>query len=624
MKVSDLSVKRPIYVIVLFLVIALLGLIGLTSLQSELMPKFTPPSLNVQVIYPGASPTEVENSLTRKLEDALSSLQGVESMRSYSFEGMSMVFTSFTYGVDIDKAMTDAQNKIDSKKAELPSGILSPIINKISVDEKSVMTLSVTADMDPMELAATVEDRILPDLLRIPGMARVTTVGERSKEVQINLNTEKMRSLGIAPVQVLGALRAANLDFPTGSLKDGQTNTAVRLSGKLESVETIRNLVLMTLPTGTQIRLCDIAEVLEAPKDMAKIARVNGHDAVLLTIYKQGDANAIDLSDDVKAATSRIEADYSASNMKMEFVSDTSEFTRASIKSVLVDLLLAVLLVALVILLFLGSFRNALIVMLVVPLSLIGSFIGMQVFHFTLNLMSLLGLSVVIGVLVDDAIVVIENVYRHLEMGKNALKATADAMKEIGVTVTTVTIVLIIVFLPIALTNSLVSDILRQFCGVIVFSIIFSLVAALTLVPLLTSRFAKAENSQDKNGFLRWFEGKINAFRDWIASILQWSLGHKRWIGLLVIALTVAVCSLFPSGFIGFEFMPDVDQSEFNLVMEMPKDISIEKASEMVAKAEEWLRARPEVVTLITKIGFSGGSNGQDAPYMAEITVKLV
>lgn len=619
MKISDLSIKRPIYVTVLFLVIALLGLIGFRSLQSELMPKFTPPSLNVQVIYPGASPTEVENSLSRKLEDALSSLQGVESIRSYSFEGMSMVFVTMVYGTDIDKAMTDAQNKIDSKKAELPSGILSPIINKITVDEKSIITLSATADLEPMDMADLVQDRLMPDLLRIPGMAKVTTVGDKEREIQVNLDMEKMKSLGLSPVQILGVLRAANLDFPTGSLKNEYANTAVHLSGKLSNIETIRSLVLTTLPTGTQIRLDDIADIQEMPKDNLKLARVDGKDAVLIDIFKQSDANAIDLSDAVREAVVQFENAYQDDGLQVEFVSDTSDFTRDSIKSVITDLLLAIILVALVILLFLGNIRNALIVMFVVPLSLIGAFIGMKLFNFSLNLMSLLGLSVVIGVLVDDAIVVIENVFRHLEMGKKPLQATSDALKEIGVTIVTVTIVLIIVFLPIALTSSLVSDILRQFCGVIVFAIFFSLVAALTLVPLLTSRYSKLENKKE-----RWFDMQVSSFRDWISSLLKWSLGHKRWIGLIVIALTVLVCSLFPMGFIGFEFMPDVDQSEFNVVMEMPKDISLEESSALAAKAEAWLMQKPEVKHLITKVGFTTGGDGQDAPYLAEIMVKLV
>jgi HAE1 family hydrophobic/amphiphilic exporter-1 len=629
MKISDISMKRPIYVIVLFLVIAILGALGFSSMQSELMPKFTPPSMNVQVIYPGASPIEVENSLTRKLEDALSSLQGVESMRSFSFEGMSMVFVSFTYGTDIDKSITDAQNKISSKKAELPSSILTPIINKITIDDKSIITLSATSNLESTKFSDLIEHRVIPELLRIPGMAKVLSIGEKNKEIQVNLDMDKLRALGISPIQIQGILRSANLDFPTGSVRNDQTNTSIRLSGKLESVEQIRNLVIITLPSGTQIRMRDIADVVEAPKDVVKIARVNGKEAVLLNIFKQGDANSIELSDNVKEAIQGLEKTYSGDGLKMEFVSDSSVFTRDSIKSVLADLMMAILLVTLVILVFLHNWRNALIVMLVVPLSLIGSFIGMKLFHFSLNLMSLLGLSVVIGVLVDDAIVVIENVYRHMEMGKSAFKATTDAMNEIGYTVITVTIVLVIVFLPIAFTNSLVSDILRQFCGVIVFAILFSLLAALTLVPLLTSRFGKIDTLDDKklwDRMMLWFEDIIKRFGNWVSNLLSWSLGHKRWVGIIVIVLTVLVCALFPLGFIGFEFMPNVDQSEFNVILEMPKDISIEESSAIVAKAESWLLKKTEVKETITMIGMTNSNNesNQGTPYLAEINVKLV
>lgn len=615
--------------IVLFLVIAILGYLGFSSLQAELMPKFTPPSMNVQVVYPGASPQEVESSLTRKLEDALSSLQGVESMRSYSFEGMSMVFVSFVYGTDIDKSISDAQNKIDSKKAELPSGILSPMINKMTIDDKSVMTLSVTSDLETADFSDLVEHRLVPEMLRIQGMAKVDAVGLHPREIQVNLDMEAMRALGLTPVQIMGSLRAANLDFPTGSLKNENTSTSIRLSGKLLSVEEIRSLVLMTMPNGTQIRLQDVADVVETTKEVNKLARVNGREAVLLNIFKQSDANAIDLSDRVSEAMAQLENSFKAENLQMQIVSDTSEFTRASISSVLVDLLLAIILVTLVILVFLHNWRNALIVMLVVPLSLIGAFIGMKLFGFTLNLMSLLGLSVVIGVLVDDAIVVIENVYRHMEMGKTPVQATIDAMREIGMTVITVTIVLVVVFLPIALTDSLVSDILRQFCGVIVFAILFSLLSAMTLVPLMTSRYGKLEvldGNRTSGRFLMWFERQVQRFADWVAGILSWSLGHKRWVGISVIVLTVLICGLFPGGFIGFEFMPDVDQSEFSTIIEMPKDISIEESGAMVAKAESWLLDKPEIVECVTMVGLtsSNDQNTQGTPYMAQINVRMV
>jgi len=629
MNISELSIKRPVYVIVLFLLVSIFGFLGYKSLQAELMPKFTPPSMNVQVVYPGASPQEVESSLTRKLEDALSSLQSVESMRSYSFEGMSMVFVSFVYGTDIDKSISDAQNKIDSKKAELPSMALSPMISKMSIDDKSVMTLSVTSDLETADFSDLVEHRLVPELLRISGMAKVDAVGLHPREIQVNLDMESMKALGLTPVQIMGVIRGANLDFPTGSLKNEQTNTSIRLSGKLLSVDEIRSLVLMTMPNGTQIRLCDVADVVETTKEVNKLARVNGKEAVLLNVFKQSDANAIDLSDRVMESMRQLEQSFADVNLHMEMVSDTSEFTRASIKSVLTDLLLAIVLVTLVILVFLHNWRNALIVMLVVPLSLIGTFIGMKLFNFTLNLMSLLGLSVVIGVLVDDAIVVIENFYRHMEMGKKPLQATVDAMREISVTIIAVTTVLVVVFLPIALTNSLVSDILRQFCGVIVFAILFSLLSALTLVPLLTSRYGKLEQLDTKTAggrFLSWFERQVQSFADWVSGILSWALGHKRRVGVGVIVLTILIMGLFPGGFIGFEFMPDVDQSEFSTVIEMPKDISIEESSAMVAKAEAWLLERPEIVECITTVGLTSGNdqNTQGTPYLAQITVHMV
>ncbi len=629
MKISDLSIKRPVYVIVLFLVIGILGFLGYSSMKAELMPKFTPPSLNVQVIYPGASPTEVESSLTVKLEDVLSSMSGVESMRSYSFEGMSMVFVSFTYGTDIEKAIKDAQNKIDAKKAQLPSAILSPIINEISVDARSVITLAVSSNLEATDFSDLVEHSLIPELQRIPGMAKVETVGEHPREIQVNMDMGVMREIGITPVQVLGVLRSANLDFPTGSLRDGKTNTAVRLSGKLQSVEEIRNLVLMTMPNGTQIRLCDIADVVEAAADVNALARVNGEDAVLVNIFKQEDANAIELSDKVTEAISELEARYSGAELSIRKVSDSSDFTRESIRSVIEDLILAILLVTFVILIFLHNWRNALIVMLVVPLSLIGAFIGMKLFNFTLNIMSLLGLSVVIGVLVDDAIVVIENVCRHMEMGKSALKATEDAMREIGVTVVTVTIVLVIVFLPIALTNSLVSDILRQFCGVIIFAILFSLLSALTLVPLLTSRFGKVDTLDGSTVWGRvliWFEKIVQRFGDWVAALLGKALNRKRWVGIAVIALTVLVCALFPMGFVGFEFMPKVDQSEFTVLLEMPKDISIEESALQVARAEAWLLDQKEITEVVSMAGLTSSNNesNQGTPYLAELKVKMV
>ncbi|WP_018358400.1 efflux RND transporter permease subunit [Porphyromonas levii] len=628
MKLTELSIKRPIFVTVLFILLTVLGYLSYKSLSAELMPKFTPPVLNVQIIYPGASPSEVETSLTRKAEDALSSMEGIDNIQSFSFEGMSMILVSFNFGTNIDKAMTDAQNLINAKRMELPRDILSPTISKISVDEKPILILSAVSNMAPTDFFQLVDKRIVPELSHVNGVAKIGLVGGTEREIQINLDQAKLREFGLTPLMVQGAIRAGNLDFPTGYLHNDETQTAIRLSGKITSIEELRSLVVRTTQTGALVRLGDIAEVIDDIKDPVKIGRVNGQDAILINILKQSDANAIKVSEQVNDKIAQLEEDYANDGLKINVAQDTTTFTHQSINSVLIDLLLAIILVSVVILFFLHNFRNALIVMVVVPVSLISSFIGMKLFGFTLNLMSLLALSLVIGVIVDDAIVVIENVYRHIEMGKNRVRATYDAMKEIGLTVVSVTLVLVVVFLPVIFTDTLVSDILRQFCAVIVIAILFSLLAALTLVPLLTSRYGNIYELTGKNFFERIllsFEKAISKFAHWISNISEWGLKHKGKLALIVGLITVAVLALFPLGFINFEFQPYIDRGEFIVQLEMPKDISMEESNALVLKAENWFMQRSEVEEIVTMVGLTSDNtqSTKGTPYLAELNVKL-
>ena len=627
MKIVKTSIERPIFVTVLFILLTVLGFLSFRSLSAELMPKFTPPLLNVQIIYPGASPTEVENSLTKKAEEVLSSMEGIDQMQSYSFEGMSMIMVSFDFGTDIDKAMTDAQNRLSARRAELPRDIISPMISKVSVDEKPILILSATADIGSADLFDLIDKRVVPELSHIKGIANVGLVGGVEREIQINLDKAKMQDLGITPVMVQSAIRASNLDFPTGYLRSDESQMAVRLSGKITSIDQLRRLILRNA-NGTAIRLEDVAEVVDGVKDPVKMGRVNGQEAILLNILKQSDANALEVSKAVAGQIRTLEERYVADGLRIEVAQDTTTFTRNAISSVLTDLLLAILLVSLVILLFLHNVRNALIVMVVVPVSLIASFIGMRLFGFTLNMMSLLALSLVIGVLVDDAIVVIENVYRHMEMGKNRVRATWDAMNEIGITVLSVTMVLVVVFLPIIFTNSLVSDILRQFCAVIVIAILFSLLAALTLVPLLTSRLGNVQPLR-RDSFigrmLSGFEEGISRFADRISTGTRWGLSHRWTLALIVVAMMVGVMALFPLGFINFEFQPYMDRHECIIQLEMPKDISMEESNQLVRKAEDWLMQRPEVEKVVTMVGLTSdnGQSSKGTPYLAEMNVKL-
>lgn len=310
MKISEISIKRPIYVIVLFSVLSILGYLGYRSLSAELMPKFTPPVINVQIIYPGASPTEVENSVTRKVEDALSSMEGIDKIQSYSYESMSMLFVTFKYGTDIDKSIADAQNFIDAKRSQLPVSVLSPVISKVTVDDKAIIILSATSDLEATQFYDLMDKRIIPQLSGIKGVSKATLVGGLQREIQVNLDAVRMRALGVTPAQIQGVIRASNLDFPTGSLRNPETQTAVRLSGKFTGVDEIRNLVVMTTPTGSQIRLQDIAEITDAIKDPASLARVNGEDAILINIFKQSDANAVDVSDNIRKTMTSLGKDF--------------------------------------------------------------------------------------------------------------------------------------------------------------------------------------------------------------------------------------------------------------------------------------------------------------------------
>ncbi|RZK91219.1 MAG: efflux RND transporter permease subunit, partial [Pedobacter sp.] len=420
-----------------------------------------------------------------------------------------------------------------------------------------------------------------------------------------------------------------NLDFPTGSVKTLNQDVLIRLSGKYKSIEELRNLVLTTSKDGAQIRLGDVADVQDAQKETEKLARVNRQASIAIQIIKQSDANAVEVSKGVHAIIDKLNSEYKANKLDIKIVNDSSIFTLESADAVIHDLILAVVLVAFVMLFFLHSLRNALIVMVSIPASLIATFIGISLFGFTLNLMSLLGLSLVVGILVDDAIVVLENIQRHMEMGKNKVRAASDATREIGFTVVSITFVIVVVFFPIAVSTGLVSNILRQFCVVVIIATLLSLLASFTIVPLLFSRFGKLEHITGKNVFGRfilWFEKQLKKFTMWITGILNWSLNHKALTLIIVFVMFLGSCGLLGAGFIGSEFFPKSDKGEFLVQLELPKDASLEQTNFLTQRAEAFLSKQPEITQLITTVGQSTGDFGgtQATAYKSEINVRLV
>jgi len=628
MKLAEVSIKRPTLIIVLFTVLILGGLLSYSSLNYELLPKFSPSVVSVTTIYPGASPSEVENTVSKKVEDAVSSMENIKKIETKSFENVSSVVITLKSGSDVDYALNDAQRRINAILKDLPEDVDPPSLNKFSLDDLPVMTLSASAKMDEAAFYDLMDNRISPVLSRVEGVAKVNLIGGQEREIQVSIDADRLEGYGLSLLQVQNAILTSNLDFPTGSVQTRDQDVLIRLAGKYKTVDELRNLVISN-KNGTQVRLMDVADVQDTQKDVDKIARVNQQSAIAVQIMKQSDANAVGVSEQVRATIEKLQHDYASSGLNISVANDSSIYTLESADAVIHDLFLAIVLVAFVMLFFLHSIRNALIVMVAIPTSLIATFIGMALLGYTLNLMSLLGLSLVVGILVDDAIVVLENIYRHMEMGKNRVRASFDATKEIGFTVTSITLVIVVVFVPIALSTGLAADIIKQFCVTVSIATLLSLLSSFTIVPWLSSRFGKLERITGKTLFGRiiiGFERGLHRFTDWVSSILKWSLAHKKTTLAVVFGLFVSSFYLLGAGYIGAEFFAKSDRGEFLVQIELPKDASIERTNAVAQTAENYLKDKKEVTKLITTVGQSSDGMGasQSTPYKAEINVQLV
>ena len=632
MKLAEIAIKRPSLVIVLFTILTLGGLLSYSMMGYELIPKIETNMVTISTVYPGASPSEVETSVTRKIEDAVGSLENVKKVESSSYESLSVVMVQLNTGADVNYALNDAQRKVNAILADLPEDADPPSLQKFSLDDLPIMTLSITSDkLNNKELYDLLDKKIEPIFSRVNGVAQVDLVGGQEREIQVSLDEKKMQGYGLAIADVQQAILSSNLDFPTGALKTRTSRSTIRLSGKYRDVAEMNNLVVSN-KNGAQVRLSDIATVLDTQKDVEKVARYNQNSTILMQIKKQSDANAVLVSELVQKTIAKVQDNYKTQGVKVNIVDDTTDFTLEAADHVIFDLFLAIILVAVVMLLFLHNIRNAFIVMVSIPVSLIATVIGMYLMGYTLNLMSLLGLSLVVGILVDDAIVVLENVYRHMEMGKSRIRAAYDGASEIGFTVTAITLVIVVVFLPIAMSSGLVSDILAQFCVTVVIATMLSLLASFTIIPWLSSRFGKLVHLTGKNPFekfILWFEKQLEKFTHWISGILEWCLKSTlRRIMTVIVTFIILISSfmLVAFGFIGAEFFPKVDRGQFLVQMELPKDATIEKTNQVTLQVEKYLREDKDVVDMITTVGqqSTGFGGAQATLYQSEIQVILV
>jgi HAE1 family hydrophobic/amphiphilic exporter-1 len=517
MTLTELSIKRPTFVVVMFTVLGVLGLISYSQLKYDLLPKMSQPVVTITTVYPGASPSEVETSVSKPVEDAVSALDKVKSIRATSQEGVSIVMIEFDQSAKIDFALQDAQRKVGEIVSRMPDGVKAPILSKFAIDEMPVLRMGATSQLADREFYQLLKDQIKPRLSKVAGVGQVTLVGGDEREIQVNVDADKLRSYGLSILQVTQAIKTANLDFPTGKIDDRDGQFVVRVTGKFNSIEELRDLVVGRSLQGGEIKLGDIGEVADGTKEMVTTSRINGKTSVSINIQKQSDANGVEVSKLVRDEVKKLETDYASQGVKIDIAQDASVFTIDAANAVKDDLGIAVVLVALVMLLFLHSIRNSFIVMIAIPASLISTFTVMWIFGFSLNLMTLLALSLVVGILVDDSIVVLENIYRHLEMGKDKRVAALEGRNEIGFTALSITLVDVVVFLPLSLMSGITGNILREFSIVVVAATLLSLLVSFTITPTLASRIGKLQHMTKKTlggRFVLWFERGYDRLTD--------------------------------------------------------------------------------------------------------------
>lgn len=628
MSISEIAIKRPLLIVVIFTVLILFGVQSYLKLNYNLLPKMEVKSVSINALYPGASALEVETNVTKKLEDALSSLEGLDEINATSQEGISQISISLKSDADLDKAERDVQRKVDQAMNTLPEDLETPMVSKVNLEETPVISAAVTGSMTSKDLYTLIDNQILPVLQNTEGVGQVNIIGGDERQIQVNIDQDKLKAYQLDITQVIQAISNANRSYPAGSIETVQQQFSIKFDANVTSVDQIRNLIVLKKTDGGTVYLKDVSTVSDATAKTTTINHFNGIPSIGIQVIKQSDANEVKVSEAARKQFEEIEKQYASKGLKFKISSDQSEYTMASADAVIDDLFIAVLIVGIVIMAFLHSVRSSLFVMVALPSSIIPTFIAMYALGFSLNLMSLMAMSLVVGILVDDSIVVLENIYRHLEMGSDKRKAALDGRNEIGFTALAITLVDVVVFLPLALSGGLIGSILKEFSLVVVISTLMSLLVSFTITPMLASRFGRLEHLKRSNWWGRInlaLEDSIDNLKVFYAKILTVALNKKRWVLSIILLLLVGSIALVPLGFIGGTFIPAADKGELVIDLELAPSASVYQTNMLTQQAEEILINNPEVETVFSSIGFVSGSvaGSTNNGNLAQLTIKL-
>ncbi|MBI1955974.1 MAG: efflux RND transporter permease subunit, partial [Acidobacteria bacterium] len=573
-----------------------------------LMPDIEFPRISVMTRYPGAAPEEVETLITRRIENAVGSAPGVEEVTSTSTEGQSRASVSFAWGTNLDEAANELRTRLDRIRNSLPDGSDPPQLFKFDVSQLPIMMLAVSGKMEPRELRRFAEDQIQYRIERVPGVGQANVQGGLRRQIHVNLSLEKLRALDLAVNEVVNLIRRENENLSAGTVEEGRFDIFLRTQGQFQNLSQIQNLVLTTR-RGVPVYLRDIAEIEDGAEEEKQTIRIDGQPGVRLMVQKQSGANTVAVARGLRTEIARINQDFP--NIRVRPLQDSSTFIERSIRTVGEHAILGAVLAVLILLLFLRNLGSTLIVSLAIPISLIGTFSLLYFSGFTLNTVTLGGLALGVGRLVDDAIVVLENVFRHREAGKSRKEAASIGTHEVSSAIIAATLTTIVVFLPIAFLSGLASVMFSQLAFTVAFALFCSLLVALTLIPVLCSKYLRVEPpSAERHPYLRWLVQGMGSFLEKMDSQYQqavgWALHHRKTV-VAGAACAVAVTFLIVP-FVGVELMPQTDEGQINLNVELPMGTRLPVTDEVVRRIESRLRQDvPELKSMMVQVGSGGG-----------------
>ncbi|MBM3740573.1 MAG: efflux RND transporter permease subunit [Acidobacteria bacterium] len=621
MNLPEFSIRNPVTVLMGTLILILLGGIAFVRLPVDLMPEMVYPTISVRAEYPGVAPEEMENLVARPLEEAFSSAPGVEEITSSSTEGSASVRVSFVYGTNLDEAANELRIRLDRRRSSLPEDMEAPIMYKYDVSQYPIMFLTVAAsDLDARELRHFVEKQIQYRLERVPGVAQFTVRGGLRREIHVDLDLEKLRALNLSVADVVRMVRQENLNRPVGPVREGRFEVLLRTQGEFQNLDQIRNLVLTTRGS-VPVYLRDVASVEDSHEEVRQLVSVNGDPAVRLFVYKQSGANTVDVSEAVWKEVERIHKDYP--NVHIGTTGDTADYIKAAIANVKDATIQGGALAILVLLLFLRSLASMLIIGVAIPVSVIAIFAVMHGAGFTLNTVSFGGLALGVGMLVDNAIVVLENVFRHRELGKSLREAAVAGSREVALAVSASTLTTVAVFVPVLFMRGTAAVTFKQLAYVVTFSLLCSLLIALTVVPVLCSRYMKRPG-QGKGLLSRianWAGDVQERMNENYGSVLRWSLRHPAVILGTAVVLLAGTYGLVP--LIGVELAPETDEGEVRANVELEPGTRVEVTDQLMQEFAKMARAAvPETQTIMIETG-GGGFTRSSATHTGELRIRL-